>query len=483
MKTNVKKSAVAVLAATALLCGNIAVSPAFSPAISPITLSASAATQSTTTSGNITYTYTVSNSAVTIDKITVSSSAASGLTVSIPKKLGGYVVKKIGDYAVQTNGNKINYLIIPSNVEEIGLAAFQKATEMTKIQIPATLKRIKGNAFGPDTKVESLYIQSNSVSTKVNSAYIDNNIASKVSLLENAGDIFSLTDSTLGMVELIDSLAYSPFADTVCKEKATKIVNQYVASNATNLQKMQQIYNYFVTTKRYSAINMSTDNDLNNLHQKAIGTMFFNSGVCAGFSDAVCYYGEAAGLDVKRCVGNGHAWNLFRPNSSSKYYIVDTTDNQFCTGSTAGSQTATDGTVCQLATECIDSTILVQVKNNCNSETFNVKLYDTNNTAKTYTDYAAVDYSADLFSIDQLSKNKEMFLYMDANTYYSLEIKDSNGNVLLSKDYALNFSGSNTISFKDSFGNSHTCKLSINSADDAYNKKCCNHARFVIEIN
>ncbi len=482
MKTNVKKSAVAVLTTAALLCGNMVALPAFSSTFSPTILSASAATSSTKVDGNITYSYTISNNAVTIDKITISNSAPSGLTVSIPQTLGGYNVKKIGNYAVQTNGSKINSMILPSTVEEIGLAAFQQATAMTRIQIPTTLKRIKGNTFGPNTKVESLYLKNGSTVTKVNSTYIDNNIASKVNLHENNGDIFSLSDSSLGMVELIDSLAYSPFADTVCKEKATKVVNQYVTTNATNLQKMQQIYNYFITTKRYSKINMSTDNDLNNLHQKAIGTMFFNSGVCAGFSDAVCYYGAAAGLDVKRCIGNGHAWNLFRPSSTSKYYIVDTTDNQFCTGSTAGSQTATDGTVCQLATDCISYTILVQVKNNCAS-IFNIKLSDRNATAKTYANYTATNYSSTLLSIDKLAKNKEKFLYMDANTYYSLELKDNNGNVLLSKDYALNFNDSNSLTFKDASGITRTCKLSINSADDAFNKKCCYHARFVIEIS
>ncbi len=482
MKTNIKKSAAAMLATTALLCGNMVASPVFSPAFSPIPLSASAATQFTTADGNITYSYTISDSAVTIDKITVSSSAASGLTVTIPKKLGGYSIKKIGDYAVQTNGSKISYMIIPSTVEEIGWGAFQNATAMTKIQIPATLKRIKGSAFGPDTKVETLYLLSGYVSTKVDSAYIDNNIAAKVNLLENDGDIFSVSDSSRGMVELMDSLAYSPFADIVCKEKAEKIVNQYVTANATNLQKMQQIYNYFCTTKRYSKINMSTDNDLNNLYAKAIGTIFFNSGVCSGFSEAVCYYGEAAGLDIKKCEGNNHAWNLFRPSGTSKYYIVDTTDNQFCTGSTASQQTSIDGKICQLAADCINSTILVQVKNNSN-EIFNIKLSDRNTTTKTYANYIAANYSSALLTIDKLAKNKEKFLYMDANTYYSLEIKDNNDNILLSKDYALNFNGSNTLTFKDASGTTHTCKLSINSTDDAYNKKCCNHARFVIEIN
>ena len=446
------------------------------PASNLVLTTAAASSTRSIVSNSIYFEYEIgSDNNITITKMYPKNPNAT--TLIIPRYLDGRFVKRIGKNAAKsTNAQNIKTIEVIA-ATEFDEAAFQAIPNVTTLKMPSLVGRVAGTTFGPNTKIKNVYIAGKAV----NADYITNSIASKVRLKDIGGDQFKITNDVRGLVELIDSLAYSPFADTVCKQKAAAILSANVDMTAGEVIRMQQIYDYIITHNRYSKINMNTDNPLNNLHQQAIGSLFFNSGVCAGRSEAVQYLAQAAKLNVK-CVGNdAHEWNLFKPSWSKKYYKIDTVNNDFCIGDTVTTQTAMDGTVCSVygSGVCIDSTIGVQIINHADTP-IGIKLGDINNAKETYANYDASKHTGSL-SVNQILNNHQANLYMDANTYYNLTLTDKNGKTVLTWDYALNYLGTKT--FKDASGKTHTCKISINKENDGYNEKCVYKSRFVIEIN
>ena len=244
---------------------------------------------------------------------------------------------------------------------------------------------------------------------------------------------------------------------------------------------MQIIYNYVISSVRYSVLFDSNNNEYGNAHQYEFGTLFLNSGVCAGMARTVALLGKKAGLDVVYVAGNGHAWNLFRPAGSKKYYFVDTTDNKFCVGINSSSQSY-NGVDYPTSTDFFGSSILVDIDNKSNIK-FNISLVDRNNTDVTYCSYDAVSpIDSNNLDFSQLTLNKHKYFYMYSHAYYRLIIKDENGNELLNWDYALNSTPS-TKTFKDSSGKAHKCSITINNEKADLNARTDNNARFVISVS
>lgn len=462
------------------------------------TISVNAASQTYSNNG-VNYTYETSNNKITITKITLDSNISSNTTIVIPSTINGVSVSTIGSNAFQSSA-KIGTLKLPMSLEYIQDSAFKACTNMNTVYVPKTIKGVAGSAFGPNTKVTTLYIRNSESSSKKiqNGTDIKNLISNVIVKCNGQLDQFITctsngTATKYGMLDLIDSLAYSPFLENIYSSYATEIVNSIIPANTSDIEKMQIIYNYVLSTVRYSKIFSGTNdasNCLNNTHQKALGALMCYSGVCASEADTIYYLGKAAGLDVKTLSVPGHRLNLFSPSDTTLYYYVDITANTFCSGySLYGSDselsktevTARDGSICQIASNYYGKTILVQIKNNENTN-FNISLTDANNSSKNFCDYLATsptsDYTPMYLSNLPLNNNREFYLY--DNKYYNLKISQ-NSTTVFSLNYALNKGDNYSTTFTDVNNNQHTCNIKI--VRDNNDNKTINKARFVINID
>ena len=88
------------------------------------------------------YTYTVSNGKATITDCDISISG----NITIPKKLGGYPVTIIGDYAFKYC-KKITNLTIPAGIRSIDKSAFGFCTGLKEVYISKGVVFIEDSAF------------------------------------------------------------------------------------------------------------------------------------------------------------------------------------------------------------------------------------------------------------------------------------------------------------------------------------------------
>ena len=486
------KKACAIMLTGSLLLGSTAIEP-FSSAFIPALTASAAQTSYTYTENGVTFTYTVSNRIATITRIDLANTCSNSFYLYVPSMLNGYPVRRIVKRAVKNNGAKIVSLTIPRNVLYIEDYAFDSKTckNLKSVTLHDSIQKIETSTFGETQTITSAYVMcSDGKKLTINRSAIEN-IAGNLTLTGKNNDMdrfYTCTSSgTLQadpMTVIINSLSNSPLVNNICKSKALSIIHSLTPSNATEVEKMQAIYNYVVTTVRYSKITYSSGEPYVGLNQRPVGTFFFNSGVCAGMAQAVLYLSEAAKLDVKYISTSSHAWNLFKPSDKTKYYIVDTTACKFCIGGGATTSQTYNGVTYPLAETFLGNTILVKVMNN-SSRKFNVYLADRNKPTYPYCSYSASSPDDNqILSCAQLKKNKEKKLYMYSNAYYNFMIRDEDGTKLFCWEYALNnLTSPKTIKFKDKTGATHTCKISINKTDPDLISKTNNNSAFVIEID
>ena len=479
MKKTTKKIAALALSSTMLLSG-LAATPIANNVFDIPSIVASAADSTwEDVENHVKYTYFISNNQVTIRTIEIKSNASDTLT--IPSKINGKTVAILMENAIQaSNAGKIKTLILPYSLKSVGTSALQKLTNLTTLQISEALKQFKGAHGTPP--VENLsFVRSNGTSYAVTASVIDS-IASNATVQKDHDNYFKVIDNA-GPVGLLDVLARSPFADTVCREKAQQIVQEVTTPGMSQRQKADALYNYMLTHTRYSKLIESSTNELCNSHQKAFGSLFFHSGVCAGFSYAMEYLGDAANLDIKVTGGGGHAWNLFKPSDKTEYYHIDLTNRMFCTGITeGGTATATDGSECVLADDFLGNTIMVYVKNK-SGQNFTIRLRNRNTQNKVYFDFRMQNYNdAGTLYLSQLPVTNDITLYAYDNSYYQAEILDDNGNILKTVDYVLNNTGT-TYNFTDADNNQHRLVTSLNTdPTNENNERTVYHAHYVLEI-
>ena len=480
MKHTMKKVAAFALSGTLLLSG-LAANPITKTVLEIPSVVASAANTTQYTSGYATYHYYIQNNKAIIANIDMSASTPANYTLTVPSTLGGKAVYKLDTWAFRNYAGKVKTLILPYSLKYIGTAACQNLVNMTDITVSDGIERVMGPAFGPSTKVKNVkFVKSTGSTTTLNKTALEQ-IASAVRVKHENDCLFKITSTNLGKVELIDALAYSPFADDRCKEKAQQILQNNTVSGLSELQKLQMLYNYLITHARYSKLNMNSDNALNNLHQRAIGTFYFNSGVCAGYSEALRYLGSAANMTIQTASGNAHKWNLFRPSGSNLYYRLDSVDNRFCMGyPEGGTMTAEDGTVCPLATTFLGGSILNRVENSTNKE-FRIELRDQNNQSRVYFNYTTQDHTNDAsLTLAQLPQTHAENLYAYSNAYYQARIYEGS-TLLKTVDYVL--SGNKTVSFTDKNNVVRHLKITINTdPSNPFNERTDNHAHFKWEL-
>jgi len=97
------------------------------------------------------WTYIVENGGATI-----TASTATG-AVTIPSVLGGYAVKKVGNYAFQ-GFTGLTSVTIPNSVTSIGVCAFSRCTALASVTIPNSVTSIDREAFGGCTSLTSITI-------------------------------------------------------------------------------------------------------------------------------------------------------------------------------------------------------------------------------------------------------------------------------------------------------------------------------------
>ena len=134
------------------------------------------------------YTYTVSGGKAIITDVDDSISG----NVTIPSKLGGYLVTSIGEDTF-SDCTSLTSITIPDSVTSIGAGAFTSCTSLTSITIPDSVTNIGVAAFASCTSLTSLTIGSNVTTIGESSFY---NCTSLTKLNWNAKNVadFSYKD-------------------------------------------------------------------------------------------------------------------------------------------------------------------------------------------------------------------------------------------------------------------------------------------------
>lgn len=91
------------------------------------------------------------------DTITVALYLGIEEDVTIPSKIDGKVVTKIGDYTF-SNYSQLTSVIIPDTITEIGKQAFWGCSSLTDISIPSSVKKIGVKAFSHSRSLTSITI-------------------------------------------------------------------------------------------------------------------------------------------------------------------------------------------------------------------------------------------------------------------------------------------------------------------------------------
>lgn len=497
MKKSVRRI-IAMTFASAIVLGGFSILPDSEVQTNQTIVSAAEQNSYVYSTNTVSYTYTVHDNEATITKINISDSCSSKFSLCIPSKINGYTVKKIGSWALSST--KFSYLSIPNTVTHIEAYAFDNTTcpNLRTVVLPITIQEISEAAFGNTQVITTAYVKNaNNTLTPINYNTIDsiaNNI--RVTLKPDCPQYYSCfsvcsENGTMldgGMMEILNAISNSPLSKKMTEQRAKEIVSEIIPANATELQKMQIIYDYVITTVRYCALVDSTGKEYVQMRLQAFGSLFFHSGLCAGMAQSIEYLGKEAGLDVRYFANPDHAWNIFKPTGKDKYYLIDATWDVFCDGIknygvNGGKSTQVwEGVSYELAPDCLGSSILVQVDNR-SGRNFEINLSDRNIADARYCSYTAVSpVDTSVLKLNQLLKNKDKYLYMYSHAYYRLEINDENGTEILDLDYALSKGNGYSTTFKDTDGNTHTCQITIDYSNDPINSRTDNNARFVIKI-
>ncbi len=508
MKKTTKKIAALALSGAMLLSGLAATSGAQYFLEVPAIVASAYTTLPPVTSGYATYTFFQnSDGKATITRIDLSSSCPSNYSLTVPSTLSGLSTQALHDDAFQNNASKIGNLTLPDSVKRIGFNTFKNCTSLNSLTLSENLDSVDEccfyNVFAKG-KLNYLYLRkSNGNIVTVTRQYIENVAAHTTFEKVSGSNRFKVNSGNDAIVSLIAATSGTEFAARMYRSKATQIYTDKLKPYLTDRQKMQMLYNYLVTSTRYCNIaakdggydyngNYYTSvNTLSRMDQSAMGALFFHIGVCAGYSDALWYLGDAAGLDIKTVSKSGHKWNLFRPSGESKYYIVDSVNGDCGVPYSKASfdymktatQTATDGTNCTVANTFMGDTILVRFKNDFRNSNLNVRLVKHNASGIRYCNYNTYfKNDQGTLSCTELPIYNDKYIYADANTYYDLEIRDTDGNLLKNIPYALN-NLPVAYHFYDADGIFHCVQIAIKNDVQAANDNTSNNAFFSIWLD
>ena len=433
-----------------------------------------------------------------ITSVSLSGSIGNNFSLSIPATFTisnkAYTVKNIGYRAFDNSScSKITQIDLPVTLQTIGIEAFWGCTNLKTVYIPLNIQSVGVSAFYT-TKVEELFLKnSNNSAFEVDTPDEIDFLIFDLFVKEKNGETFSLVKLngdliSNGYFELLDSLWDTPFAESMSALRASSIVNEIIPSNASDIEKMQIIYDYVISNYRYGYIE-TLNNDKTWASYKAFGPLFFDVGVCGGLSYTIKALGQAAGLNVNTYGDANHRLNVFKPSGSNKYYWVDCLSDLFCVGSDLANRPSSlviDGETYNFANGYYGGSIYVQVNNNDNNSAFDFKLYNTTDTPKVFADYSAYNETVGtvLFT-DRLVQNKNRSFYVYDNAYYTFEISDGSNN-LLTIPFVFNSSAvqSTEAGYTTTFVyNGVTYEVNVRVVRDPDDMRVSHHSRFIINVD
>ena len=509
MKNFLKKTAAVVLSGTMLL-GGLTAAPGIAQIIELPAIVASAATTQTVTIGYATYTYFQNNAGMNVIKyIDLSDSCPNNYSLSVPSTLNGQTMQALGENMFRNNASKIKYLDIPNTVIYIGRKVFMECTNLDTITLPQNLQRVEETCFTNHCYsgvLNTLKLRrSNGTVFTVTSTYIESIANNTTFEFLEAPYTFRITSGNDALVNLMIAVNSTAFGQRMCREKAAKIRTNYTQNSMTDRQKMQALYNYIVTHTRYGYVRSNcgynsfsnspslyySEREIFFMNQSAMGVLFFNNGVCSGYAHAMQYLGDSAGLDIKVVSKGGHAWNLFLPSGSSKYYVVDGVWGECGTGyqyaryqyAKERLQYAEDSTTCQVSPYMMGSTRQFEVRNDKKNSNFNISLVDRNAQSKSYFSYNtySLNDQGTLHCCD-LVKPTDEFLFADLTASFDLQIRDENGYLLYTVGNLLGDVPRYCL-FYDKQGQVHTVHISLNTENSDQNQRTSQKCRYVIRFD
>jgi hypothetical protein len=83
--------------------------------------------------------------------------------LALPASYNGKPVLEIGEYLFYNNGSLLS-IVLPSQLQTIGLAAFKNAASLTSIVLPNTVTTISADAFSGASALETIHFSSDLVS-------------------------------------------------------------------------------------------------------------------------------------------------------------------------------------------------------------------------------------------------------------------------------------------------------------------------------
>ena len=189
------------------------------------------------------YTY----SALTSTTIAITKYNGSSTTISIPSKIDGKTVTKIGDSAFAGCTQLVN-VTIPSSVTSIGSYAFSKCSAMSSISIPNSVTEIKADAFKECKALTNVTLPSNL--TVINDAVFKDcsklatvTIGSKVTAIginafDSCTSLKSVTIPDSVVTIGISAFDYCTALKTVTLGKGIKTVSDYAFQNCWSLNSL-----------------------------------------------------------------------------------------------------------------------------------------------------------------------------------------------------------------------------------------------------
>ena len=189
------------------------------------------------------YTYTVTGREATITEVDTELSGE----ITIPSKLGGYTVTRIGEYAFY-DCKKITSIIIPDSVTTIDANAFCGCSGLTSITMPDTVTSIGANAFWICSNLLKVNISSIESWCRINfnnshsnpayytgSLYLDNQKISTLTIPEGVTSISAYAFNNMDSITTVKTPSTLKIIGAYSFEDCSKLERMYISKSVEGI--------------------------------------------------------------------------------------------------------------------------------------------------------------------------------------------------------------------------------------------------------
>ena len=358
-KFNFKKTAASIAAFTLVLSAAVSPNASLISELIPVnSISASAATLYT--SGD--WKYTISNGAVMITDY-----IGTAASVTTPTKLGGYPVKSLG--GTFEGNTTLRYVTISEGVEIIWCSVFENCTNLTKVTLPSTLKKIQAyafknsglvsvtipasvtyiapyafessklknvtikgtpevsRAFEKTPNLERIWIDKKNISTFAEAFMYNKNLR----CINNNAIIGKQSNGELYVnqtyIDIIRNLDENKYVNEFVLQEAERVVDEVTTNDMADYQKAKALHDWVCKEVDY-------DHDNKDAKKNHVDSSVFlnDSTVCDGYARGYALLLQAADIEAYVASGIDHAWNIVKLGDYSFHIDVchdDETGNNF----------------------------------------------------------------------------------------------------------------------------------------------------------